>query len=205
MTFNCPQCANALTLRFKYSKLTRCSSCQSTIFLEDETVLSLGKINLLSDEPTLLSLDTPFTYGKSSFLPIGKIRYAHTIGFWEEWFVLDKEDKGVWISVDEGDMLIEEPLDLDDEVIENILQHKKLGDDVKINNKHYRITEKEKGLCQGFEGEIDRKVTIGESLEYMHLTALHHTEHITLEKEGRVYGAYIGKWIDIYELKGEDA
>ena len=204
MTFNCPQCGDALALRFKYSKLTRCASCQSTIFLEDETVRSLGKTNLLADEPTLLSLHHPFVYEENSFTPIGKIRYAYTLGFWEEWLVLNDDNKAFWISVDEGDMVLEEPLDLSEGIIKDILTKKQLGAKVTINNKQYRVTEKAKGICQGFEGELDRQVEVGETLEYMHLTARSGNEHITLEREGTNYSVYVGQWLDMYEVKVHD-
>jgi len=204
MTFNCPQCGDALALRFKYSKLTRCDSCQSTIFLEDETVLSLGQTTLLVDEPTLLSLHHPFVYEEKTFRPIGKIRYVYTLGFWEEWLVLNDEHKAFWISIDEGDMVIEEPLALGDEMIKTILTKKYLGAKVTINNKQYWVTEKAKGTCQGFEGELDRRVKVGEILEYMHLTARNGNEHITLEREGTDYSAYVGQWLDMYEVKVHD-
>ncbi|HIP51096.1 MAG TPA: DUF4178 domain-containing protein [Campylobacterales bacterium] len=201
---NCTQCGDALNLNFKYSKITQCPSCESTLFLKDESVLNFGKKSMLTDEETLLQLNEKFTYNDWSFRPIGKIRYVYALGFWEEWFVLNEKNESLWISVDEGNFVIEESLLLSEQEIKTIFDKEHVRNNVKINKKSYRITEKGKGICEGFTGELSRQIEVGEELHYLHLTALKENEHITLEKEGNSYSAYVGKWIDAYEIERED-
>jgi len=203
-TLNCPQCGDALNIYFKYSKLTSCPSCKSTLLLDDEAVSKFGEMNLLDAEQTLLKMHKPFSYEGLTFTPIGKIRYAYLLGFWEEWFVIDKGGKGFWISVDEGDFVKEEPLELETSLIQELMEKTYLSNTVSIQNKKYLISEKDQGICQGFEGEIPRSIQVGEVLQYLHLTALKGSEHITLEFEDGKYSAYKGQWLDAYDIEIED-
>jgi len=197
---NCTQCGTELNLHFKHSKLIQCPSCKSTLFLEDESVTNFGEKSSLSQETTLLQLNKEFNYKGWYFRPIGKIRYAYELGFWEEWFVLDKEGQESWISVDEGDFVIEKALELNvKEIIETM--SKRVGQTVKIQLQEYLISEKEQGVTQGFEGELARVIKPNTKLDYMHLTATKKNQHITLEKENGNYSAYIGEWIDAYKIE----
>jgi len=197
---NCTQCGTKLNLHFKHSKLIQCPSCRSTLFLEDESIVNFGETSILSQETTLLQLHKEFNYKGWHFRPIGKIRYAYELGFWEEWFVLDKEGQESWISVDEGDFVIEKALELNvKEIIETM--SKRVGQTVKIQLQEYLISEKEQGVTQGFEGELARVIKPNTKLDYMHLTATKKNQHITLEKENGNYSAYIGEWIDAYKIE----
>jgi len=198
---NCPQCGDALNINIKYSKLTRCNSCKSTIFLEDDAVKNLGLMNLLSDESSPLKLQQKFRYDKHEYLPIGKIRYAYELGFWEEWFVLDEKQNPSWISVDEGNLILEKSFGLQKSEIEELIKKSRLRRTVTVQGKKYRVTEKDEGICQGFEGELPRAIKFGTKLNYLHLSSLEENLHITLEEEEGEYMAYIGRWLDIYEME----
>ena len=106
-TYNCPQCGDALEIHFKYSKLVKCSSCNSSIFLEDNTVKLIGESSVLSPEPSLIELHKPFKLQAKTFTPLGKIRYAYGRGFWEEWFLKDERNQEFWLSIDEGDFVLQ--------------------------------------------------------------------------------------------------
>ena len=198
---NCPQCGDVLNINIKYSKLTRCNSCKSTIFLEDDAIKNLGKMNLLSDEPSPLKLQQKFRYGEKEYFPMGKIRYSYELGFWEEWFVLDSQEKPYWISVDEGNLILEKRFDLPKNEIQWIIKESRLSSTVTIQGKRYRVTEKDEGICQGFDGELPRAIKVSTKLNYLHLSSLEENWHITLEEEEGEYMAYIGRWLDIYEME----
>jgi len=111
-TKNCPQCGDALAIHFKYSKLVKCRSCGSSIFLEDDAVKLIGESAVLSPEPSLIQLHQPFNYRGHHYLPLGKIRYSYGRGFWEEWFLKDSRNKEYWLSIDEGDFVLQEKVKL---------------------------------------------------------------------------------------------
>lgn len=193
-TKNCPQCGDALDIYFKYSKLVKCHSCNSSIFLEDDAVKLIGESAVLSPEPSLLNLHVPFSYKNSHYLPLGKIRYAYGRGFWEEWFLKNEKNQEFWLSIDEGDFVLEEKmkLSLPFKSSQNLTIGKKYG--------NYLVTEKGEGICVGFEGELPESINIGEKHLYVHLSQ-GHGNLITLEFTNNSTQTFKGKWIDPLELK----
>jgi len=191
---NCPQCGDALARHFKYSKLIKCQSCGSSIFLEDDSVKLIGERSVLSEEPSLIQMHTSFSYGGRDYLPLGKIRYSYGRGFWEEWFIQGEQNQEFWLSIDEGDFVLEE------RAIINLpfttFGQVKLGK--KYNN--YLVTEKGEGVCVGFEGELPKSITIGERHQYIHLS-LGYNSLITVEFSNNHIETFKGEWIDPLYIK----
>jgi len=193
-TKNCPQCGDALAIHFKYSKLVKCRSCGSSIFLEDDAVKLIGESAVLSPEPSLIQLHKPFRYKENHYLPIGKIRYSYGRGFWEEWFLKDSRNKEYWLSIDEGDFVLQEKVQfsLPFKSSSTFTVGRKYG-------KHL-ITEKGQGRCVGFEGELPNEVHFGEIHQYVHLSE-GHGKLLTLEINDNETETFRGNWIDPLEIE----
>jgi len=191
---NCPQCGDTLALYFKYSKLIKCQSCGSSIFLEDESVKLIGKSSVLTTEPSLIQLHKPFKYKKKTYLPLGKIRYSYGRGFWEEWFLKDEKNKEFWLSIDEGDFVLEEKVKLS-------LPFKS-SHDFKVGSSYgkYVVTEKGEGRCVGFEGELPENLAIGELHHYVHLSQ-GAGKLTTIEFSNNQTQTFNGEWIDPFEIE----
>jgi DNA-directed RNA polymerase subunit RPC12/RpoP len=200
-TYNCPQCGNELPLQFRHSKLTVCSHCGSTILLEDNAVRFAGHAAALADLPSLLQMHIPFTYHNHTYTPVGLVRYRFQYGTWDEWWVVDNQHKGVWLSVDEGDYAFERPY----KWLGNYpdIRDLKLGMELKQSQKIWQITEKELALCIGTRGELPEAILAGDRMGYVHLSA-ENQSIITLEyplKSQDLPIAYSGHWLDPFEIK----
>ena len=191
---NCPQCGDTLELHFKYSKLIKCLSCGSSIFLEDDAVKLIGQSSVLSPEPSLIQLHKPFSYQKNNYIPLGKIRYSYGRGFWEEWFLKDEKNKEFWLSIDEGDFVLQEKIKLPLPVKNNA------AFTVGAKYGKYLVTEKGKGTCVGFEGELPESIQIDEKHEYVHLS-LGYGKLVTIEFQKGSIETFRGQWIDPLEIK----
>jgi len=193
-TKNCPQCGDALDIHFKYSKLVKCRSCGSSIFLEDDAVKLIGESSVLSPEPSLIQLHKPFNYRGHHYLPLGKIRYSYGRGFWEEWFLKDEKNKEYWLSIDEGDFVLQEKVKLS-------LPFKS-SSSFTVGTKYgkHLVTEKGQGRCVGFEGELPNEVHFGEIHQYVHLSE-GHGKLLTLEMSDNETETFRGNWIDPLEIK----
>ncbi len=187
--YNCPQCGDALKLYFKYSKLIQCSSCGSSIFLEDQSVKLIGERSILTPEPSLIELHKPFSYQNRDYLPIGKIRYSYGRGFWEEWFLLNDKHEEYWLSIDEGDFVLERPtkFSLPFKKIENLKIGKRYGE--------YTVTEIGTGICVGFDGELPEDIELGKEHNYIHLSK-GYGHLLTLEISNNKIKSFEGEWID---------
>lgn len=191
---NCPQCGDLLSIYFKYSKLIKCNSCGSAIFLEDDVVKLIGKSAVLSPEPSLIQLHKPFKFQNKRFTPLGKIRYSYGRGFWEEWFLKDDKNQEFWLSIDEGDFVLEEKIKFSLPFKKN--HTFKVGQ----NFNEYQVTEIGTGVCVGFEGELPEAIKLDESHTYVHLSR-GHGELLTLELSENETMTFKGQWIDPLEIK----
>ncbi len=193
-TYNCPQCGDSLKIYFQYSKLIKCSSCNSSIFLEDDAVKVIGQSSVLSPEPSLIQLHKAFTYKKKSYLPIGKIRYSYGRGFWEEWFLKDASNKEFWLSIDEGDFVLQEKVKLPLPV--------KSTSAFTVGAKYgkYLVTEKGEGTCVGFEGELPKNINTFQKHQYVHLS-LGYGKLVTIEFTKELIETFRGEWIDPLEIE----
>jgi len=194
--YNCPQCGDLLDIRIQYSKLVKCQSCGSSIFLEDDSAKLIGKSSVLSPEPSLIKLHTPFNYEGKSYLPLGKIRYSYGRGIWEEWYLHDDDNNEYWLSVDEGDFVLEQKASLGLSSVE--FKNLKVG---KIY-RGYLVEEKGYGKCVGFDGELPELIEIGQVHQYVHLGkgygSLATIEFFDGKKE-----TYKGSWIDPFKIEVE--
>jgi hypothetical protein len=191
---NCPQCGDALELHFKYSKLVKCLSCGSSIFLEDDAVKLMGQSSVLSAEPSLIELHKPFTYKNRNYMTLGKVRYSYGRGFWEEWFLKDEQNKEFWLSIDEGDFVLQEKVKLS-------LPFKSSSKfTVGAKYGQYLVTEKGEGRCVGFEGELPSEVHFGELHNYIHFSQ-GGGNLMTLEFKNNQTETFKGKWIDPLDIE----
>lgn len=192
--FNCPQCGYRLSLYFKHTKLIQCESCKSTIFLEDDAVHLSGDSSVLAPEISILELSKPFFLKQKSYLPLGKIRYSYGRGFWEEWWVKDTQNNEYWLSVDEGDLVFQQKITVTypDDLISSLRVGLVTSDD-------WVVTELGTATCEGFEGSLPKKVVIGSSYSYAHLSGKD-AKLRTLEMLEGTLEAYEGKWISPFDI-----
>jgi len=125
-TINCPQCGYALPLYMKHTKLVQCTSCKSSIFLENDATKLAGDSSVLASKISILELNQPFFYDHKSYLPLGKIRYSYGRGFWEEWWIKDTQNNEYWLSIDEGDLVLQQKTQMHYD--NDIVEHLSIGD-----------------------------------------------------------------------------
>ncbi len=193
-TLNCPQCGDVLDIHFKWTKLTQCPSCKSSIFLEDASVKLIGESSVLSPEPSLLKIHDPITIENKNYLPLGKIRYSYGRGFWEEWFLKGEKNREFWLSIDEGDFALQERV-----AVSLPFKSPRI---VKAGKSYglYVATEVGKGVCVGFEGELPLPIQIDQTYHYIHLSR-GGGELVTVEFIDDKIETFNGKWIDPLSIK----
>ena len=193
---NCPQCGYPLPIYFQYTKLLECPSCRSTIFLDDEVARVRGDSSALTEEPSLIKLHQLFKFESHSYLPVGKIRYSYGRGFWEEWFLKRNDGASWWLSIDEGDFVLEREVSLDligDFDVDNLKIGNFVGD--------FMVTEIATGECKGFAGELPEPIEIGAKHGYIHFQG-EAGELLTLEYSANgEKKLFRGRWIDPFEIE----
>lgn len=192
--FHCPQCGYTLSLYFKHTKLVQCESCKSTIFLEDEAAQVWGDSSVLAPEISILKLNTPFFYKQKTYLPLGKIRYSYGRGFWEEWWVKDTQNNEYWLSIDEGDLVLQQKVDVT--YPDTLFGRLRIG---LITSDGWVVSELGEAKCEGFEGSLPKKINIGSTYAYAHLSGKD-AKLRTLELADGKLEAYEGEWISPFSI-----
>jgi len=195
--FNCPNCGGELSCKVAQSKMVACPYCESTVLLDDEVVKLAGKGGVMADEPSLFVLGRTVEYDGESYMPIGHARFSYSSGWWDEFWALDGKGDGVWISVDEGDIAIEENYETSEHLDEANLT---LGARVEFEGEFFRVTEVDQGKCDALRGEFPEEMVVGDTFKYYHLSGPR-GRLVTLEfEEGEMYVTE-GQWIDPYDIR----
>jgi len=194
---NCPNCGAELSCRLASAKMAACAYCESTILLDDEGMRKAGEAGTMAEEPSLIALGQEFTYDGQSFMPVGHARFSYPNGWWDEFWCLDGKGEGIWVSVDEGDIAIEVPIELKKQPPLSVL---KLGNTLKLKGATWRITEADEGKCEALRGEFPEELRVGDTYQYWHLSGPD-ARLLTLEYSDGEVSATEGSWIDPYILR----
>ena len=197
---NCPNCGYALAQRFSAAKMVTCTSCDTTLFLESGHLQNAGASGDMHEAPLLFQIGQTVRARSETYDVIGHARFSYGTGWWDEFFTMTPEGEEVWISVDEGDVIVQRPLSPD--ATPNISTPPNLGDRVQTKTKNYRVTEKDIATCIAFRGEFSEVLTIGTTYIYVNCRA---------DDDGLLSGEfssgspdwYTGAWLDQYKLKIE--
>ncbi len=201
-SYNCPNCGAELPLRFRHAKMAVCEHCDATIFLEDDGMRLAGTRSVLAEMPSLIRLGQAFSYDSRDYLPVGHLRYRYTLGRWDEWWILDQDGNGLWLSVDEGDFVFEKPLQWDQLPTRlPAFRQLQLDQSVRLLEQDWTVTERDQGRCEGFRGQLPARVAEGEHFFYAHLSGPD-ASLLTLEyaRDGTV-SASRGYWVDPFEIR----
>lgn len=196
-SFSCPNCGAELSVRLRTTKLIACNYCDSNIFLEDDVVRLAGKQGVMAEYPSLLQLNQSFTYRNWDFMPIGVARFDYGQGFWDEWWVLGNDGDGRWISVDEGDFALEEPLDIEETPSPFDLVP---GRSINLDGHDLYVTEKGQATCIAVKGELPEAIHIGDQYTYFHLSGAGGLLY-TLEIDRGRAAVHRGRWIDPFSIE----
>lgn len=193
----CPACGAGMAPHFRHAKLISCEYCESLVFLEDGAASSAGSKSTMTEWPTLLELGGRFEHKGWRFVPVGHLRFEYQHGFWDEWWVLGlHKDEGRWISVDEGDYAVEEPVDIDSLPAFESLS---VGASCRVRGESLRVTETGHARCTGVRGELPEVIELGDEFDFAHLSGAD-GRLITVEWQRNGVSATAGRWIDPFEL-----
>ncbi len=198
--FNCSSCGALLHRRFRYTKLIVCEQCRSILYLRRGAVDVLGNQAALADHPSLFRRYHRFAYRNLLLEPVGTLRYGYGRGFWEEWWCLESDGEGHWISVDEGDFVMEQKQSIEADLPPaDALEP---GMKIDLMNASWTVTELGTAQLQGMEGELPDIVKPDRNFRYAHMERPG-SKLVTLEYNdpaGRPE-IYLGEWMDPFDIK----
>jgi hypothetical protein len=195
---NCPQCGNAVSPRLAVAKTLSCDSCGTTLFLDDEAVRLAGVQGVLHEIPTLVTLGEKLRLGRFVLRPIGLVRFSYGRGTWDEyWCEHGAGGQGIWLSVDEGELVVQEPLGRD---IVPLRARPGLGQLFDWDGARWRVTELETATCLGWKGELPEVFAVGASHDFVNCSAGERLLSGEFDVDGSAHW-FLGEWVDAYDLR----
>lgn len=195
---HCPNCGDLVSPVISSVKMITCNSCTTTLLLEDAGLRLAGEQGVLHDVPMLFGVGDVLRIGTQDYETLGHARFSYGRGTWDEFWVSDASGMPFWISVDEGDLIVQRRLLRSQ--WPKYDGYLRLGNRVQYEGDEYRVSEVGTGTCIGLKGSFGHQLTVGESYRFLNLQG-ENGGVLSAEIEGPQYEWFLGDWIDPFEVE----
>jgi hypothetical protein len=156
----------------------------------------------MHDIPLLFGLgDTVVTNGSRVTL-LGHARFSYGRGFWDEFWGHDQSGDSCWLSVDEGDIVLQHPTSSLDSIQDyNALT---IGKRLFFNDDTYTITELDIGECVALRGSFEELLQIGETYRFFNAQS-ERNNLLSGEFWDGGQSLFVGQWSDPFAIQIEKA
>ncbi|WP_425074557.1 DUF4178 domain-containing protein [Sagittula sp. S175] len=177
-----------------------CPSCDTTLYIEGERLLNAGSAGEMHDGPQLFAIGDIVKLGHKAWEALGHARFSYGRGWWDEYWCEDPRGNGAWISVDEGDIVIQ--FEIPDAQRPGFTTESPLGHSFQWQNERFRVIETGRGECSALRGAFGERLLVGESFTYANAQGDHGTL-LSCETDATGSGWFTGEWHDPFEVSGE--
>ena len=194
----CPNCGDAVPEALSVVKMTTCESCGSSLFVRDAALVLAGQAGVMHDAPLLFGVGDRIKLDLETVTLHGHARFSYGRGFWDEFWGLTEAGASVWVSVDEGDIVLQYPIPPGD--APSLTGPLQIGRTVTWAGEEYRVSEVDVATCVGLRGQFDHVLEIGETYRFANLTG---PDASLLSGEFWEGGSswYQGIWCDPFEIE----
>jgi hypothetical protein len=179
---------------FRWARMVNCDHCGTAHILRDAVFALAGSSGVLHEATGLVHLAQPLVTPLGTFDPKGVVRFSYGRGAWDEFWALDAAGSGVWISVDEGDIVLQRPVagDLPKDP-------PSLGSTVAYDAEDWTVTEAETAHCIGFRGHLPEEFHLDEVFSFVNASC----------GDGRLLSGefhdgsatwFVGSWLDPFQI-----
>ncbi|WP_430450220.1 DUF4178 domain-containing protein [Rhodophyticola sp.] len=199
---SCPNCGNGFDRLQKSMRMFDCPSCGTTLFREADALAPIGNHGEMHEVPMLLGLGDKLRVGRHVYRMVGHARFDYGRGWWDELWALDGSGNGAWISIDEGDVILQTALPEGQAPKWNGAPP--LGSSFRVEGETYTVTEADTAACVAIRGEFPEVMEIGERHDFVNAAG---DDGALISGEfwagGRAW--YRGRWLDPFDLKPDRA
>ena len=161
----CPSCGAPLPISNRFVRMVACQYCSSTCEITDEG------LNIAGQSAKLIPLPTRFAVGQSgtlrgrAFQILGRVRYAHEDGQWDEWFLEMDDGSPAWLEEDEGEIVLSRverlrtPVPPFDQI--------RVGTQLQVNGHNFFVTERCRARIAGAEGQLYFRAVPGRPVQFV--------------------------------------
>jgi DNA-directed RNA polymerase subunit RPC12/RpoP len=196
--YHCPNCGTSFGPQLASTRMMNCESCGTSVFIEDDRLRLAGSQGVMHEGPTLMALHDTVELGWGVVRVLGHARFSYGRGTWDEFWAVGRDGQGVWVSVDEGDVVVQS--EVDRASWPSSSPDAQLGAEIRFRGQRYRATEIETAVCEAVRGSLPELIVVGESHRFVNFTG---------EDGGLLSGEFwsegeawfVGAWEDPFDLK----
>ncbi|WP_246149777.1 DUF4178 domain-containing protein [Tritonibacter litoralis] len=178
--------------------MVTCDSCGSSLFLSDQASRLAGEQGVMHDHPQLFGLGDHIRLGSDSYHIVGHARFSYGRGTWDEFCALDPDGQVAWISLDEGDVVLQQ--EIPPAKWPRFDGYLKLGQQIEFLSERFTVVELAGAECVALRGSFDEPLAVGQSYDYINLQG-HMGSLLSAEIEGDQQDWYLGRWYDPFEVE----
>jgi len=198
---SCPNCGYGFDALRRSTRMFDCPSCGTTLFREGDALAPLGNHGEMHDTPMLFGIGDTIHAEERAYSVLGHVRYDYGRGFWDEMWAEDPQGCGAWISIDEGDVVIQRALP-DEAVRAGLMGELRLGAQVRVENRIYTVTEMDAATAVAFRGELPERIELGDTHRFVNASGA-----AGALLSGEVWDGgeswFLGSWLDPFDLTVE--
>ena len=136
------------------------------------------------------------------FAVLGHARFSYGRGSWDEFFCRREDGALRWISVDEGDVVIQQEVSRRD--WPRYDRTLKLGRQIRYDGEDFTVIEMDEATCVALRGSFDHPLSVGERYDFVNLQD-EHGRLLSGEFQGDYRDWYTGVWVDPFDIRVETA
>ena len=197
--FNCPNCGAGLPVALKSIRQMSCSSCGTSVFLSAGQALAAGDSGVMHDAPLLFHLDDQVVVEGVALHILGHARFSYGRGAWDEFWAVAPDEARYWLSVDEGDVILQSRIPGD--LAPVIAGWPRLGAEFAHKGRNYTATETSEAECIAVRGSFDERIAVGDRQRYVNLQGPDGLL-LSLEQDEDGETWFQGRWLDPFEIAG---
>ena len=193
----CPSCGDAFNWHDTFAEVVTCTSCRGVSRVQGDKISLAGQSAQLIASNAGLVLGVVGSFKNVAFSIVGRVRYAYSRGFWDEWCAHTAEGELVWITEDDG--TLSRSRNIPFRSPPDSLNNLKVGRSVFVSDHDYLVEEIGRAKCLGTEGQLPFSAIPGDEIDYIALRA-GQTQFGTIERyDGEVH-FYEGQKLKLRDL-----
>lgn len=196
LEITCPNCGDAVRPAISGLKMASCASCGTALLLQDDAAKLAGEQGVMHDTPLLFGIGDTVTGARRDIVILGHARFSYGRGFWDEFWGTDDTGTPLWVSVDEGDIVVQHKVDTRTKIDASA----QLGAKFHMSGQDFTVTEKETAECVALRGSFDEMLQVGETFTFLNCTGAD-GELASGEFWPGGHAWFIGEWIDPFDVK----
>lgn len=170
------------------------------MIIQDEVVQKAGTQGIMVETVSLFDIGDTIIAGSDKITLHGKARFSYGRGFWDEFWGLSDKSEPIWVSVDEGDVIVQR--EITGSSVKFTPDEMHIGAVITTSQGTFTVTEKEKAVCIGLRGAFDHVLEVGETYDFLNAQGAG-PKLLSVEYWPGGQLNYMGHWFSPHEIDVE--